>query len=270
MRQRIYSGWLGSAAVVLVVALAGCGGGGTPDAASSEPSDSTEVTETATDVDATGGGACGELTALATAVGPTLRVTADEAVMAKSDDFRNASSALSEYASQAPEDIKADISTVSTFWDDVAGRLYELELQSGSPDAASLDLTNEHIRETFAHPDFVYSSARVLAWLESEVAKCPDSDATDEALGGKQVGEVDDEVTAAVNEAMSLVTERELGSPPVGSEVRNCRKERDLSADSLIAPGGAGYICEVWNEGEMLFDGGIAVVDAEGNVATHP
>lgn len=270
MRQRIYSAWLGSATVVLVMALAGCGGGGTPEAASSESTGSTEVTDTAIDAGSTGGGACDDVTALATAVGPTLRVTADEAVMAKSDDFRNASSALFEYASQAPEDIKADISTVSTFWDDVAGRLYELELQSGTPDATSVNLTNEHIRETFAHPDFVDSSARVLAWLESEVANCPDSDATDEALGGKQVGEADDDVTAAVNEAMSLVTEREFGSPPVGSEVRNCRKERDLSADSLIAPGGAGYVCEVWNEGEMLFDGGIAVIDAEGNVATHP
>jgi hypothetical protein len=270
MRQRIYSGWLGSAAVVLVVALAGCGGGGTPDAASSESTESTEVTDTATDIDATGGGACGEVTALATAVGPTLRVTADEAVMAKSDDFRNASSALSEYASRAPDDIKADISTMSTFWDDVAGRLYELELQSGSPDAASVDLTNEHIRQTFAHPDFADSSARVLTWLESEVAKCPDSDATDEALGGKQLGEVDDEVAAAVNEALSQRTEADPVSAPLGAEVRNCRKERDLSADSLIAPGGAGYICELWDDDRMLFDGAIAVVDADGNVVTLP
>ena len=269
MRQRIL-GWLSAAAIVLVVALAGCGGGGTPDAASSESTESTEVTDTASDIDVTGGGACGEVSALAAAVGPTLRVTAEEAVMAKSDDFRGASSALYEYVSQAPEDIKVDISTLSGFWDDVAGRLSGLELQSGSPDAASVDLTNEHIRETFAHPDFADSSARILAWLESEVAKCPDSDATDEALGGKQLGEADDEVTAEVNEALSQRTEAEPLSAPLGAEVRNCRKERDLSAGSLIAPGGAGYICELWDDDRMLFDGAIAVVDADGNVVTLP
>jgi hypothetical protein len=271
-RQRIYSGWLSSAAVVLVVAVAGCGGGGTPDAASSESTESmesTEVTDTATDIDATGGGACGEVSALAAAVGPTLRVTADEAVMAKSDDFRTASSALFEYASRAPEGIKADISIVSDFWDDVAGRLSLLESQSGAPDATLVDIENEHIRETFAHPDFADSSARVLAWLESEAAKCPDSDATDEALGGKQLGEVDDEATAAVNEAMSRRTEEELGSPPLGAEVRDCRKERDLSEASLLAPGGTAYVCEVWYEGEHVSDGP-AAIDAQGNVAVRP
>jgi hypothetical protein len=269
MGQRIYSGWLGSAAVVFVVALAGCGGGGTPDAASSASTESTEVTETAIDVESTGGGACGELTALATAVGSTLRVTADEAVMAKSDDFRTASSALFEYASRAPEDIKADISGVSDFWDDVAGRLSLLESQSGSPDATLVDIENEHIRETFAHPDFVDSSAQVLAWLDSEAGKCPDSDATDEALGGKQVGEVDDEATAAVNEAMSRRTEEEFGSPPLGAEVRDCRKERDLSENSLLAPGGTAYVCEVWYEGEHVSDGP-AAIDAQGSVAVRP
>jgi hypothetical protein len=124
MRRRICGGWLAFATAVVVVALAGCGGGETPDAASSEPTDTTEVTETVTSGDTAGGAECDGVSALATAVGPTLRVTADEAVTARSDDFRNASAALSEYASQASADLQSDISTVSTGWDAVAGRLY--------------------------------------------------------------------------------------------------------------------------------------------------
>lgn len=60
----------------------------------------------------------------------------------------------------------------------------------------------------------------------------PPSDATDEPLSGKQVGEV----TAAVNDALTHHTEADPLSAPLGAEVRNCRTERDLSADSLIAP----------------------------------
>lgn len=254
----------------LVLVLAGCGGSaGSKSVASERTTGATDTTAT-TGAAATGGGACGELTALARAVGPTLRVTPDEAVAAKSDDFRNASSALFDYTSRAPEDIKADISMVSAGWDDVAGRLSELELQSGSPDATSVNLTNGHIRETLVEPGYMDSSARVLAWLNSEAAKCPDSDATDQALGGKQLGEVDDAATAAVNDALSQRTEADSLSAPLGAEVRNCRKVRELSADSLIAPGGTGYSCEVWFEGEMKFDGAPAVIDANGKVVTIP
>jgi hypothetical protein len=68
---------------------------------------------------------------------------------------------------------------------------------------------------------------------------------------------------------MARRTEEEFGSPPLGSEVRNCRKERDFSEQALIGPGGAAYICEVWNEGDRLTDGP-AIVDVDGNVVTHP
>ena len=268
MQQRI-SRWWALAAVVFALTLAACGGGGTPDAASSEPTDSTEGA-TATTVESSGGAACGGVTSLATAVGPTLRVTAADAVAAKSDDFRSASSALSGYASQAPADLQVDIASVTAGWDDVAGRLYELELQSGSPDPTSVKLANEHIGETLAEPGFADSSAKVLAWLESEVAQCPDSDTTDEALGGKQLGEVDDKVTAAANEVLSQQTEADPLSAPLGSEVRNCRKARELSEQSLIAPGGAGYICELWRDGELKFDGAPVTVDADGNVVSVP
>lgn len=84
------------------------------------------------------------------------------------------------------------------------------------------------------------------------------------------LGDVVESVTAAVNDVMSKRTEEEFGSPSLGSEVRNCRKVRELSENSLVAPGGAGYLCEVWSEEKMLSDSGIAVIDVHGKVATHP
>jgi hypothetical protein len=84
------------------------------------------------------------------------------------------------------------------------------------------------------------------------------------------VGDSVNEVTAAVNEVMSRRTEEEFGSPPLGSEVGNCRKERDFSAQSLLAPGGAAYLCEVWHDGDKLWDAAPAAIDVNGRVALRP
>jgi hypothetical protein len=80
----------------------------------------------------------------------------------------------------------------------------------------------------------------------------------------------DEEVTAAMNYAMSQRTEEEFGSSPLGAEVRDCRKDRDVSEDSLLAPGGRLYTCEVWFEGELWSDAGLAAIDRGGSVYVAP
>ncbi|MFY9579515.1 MAG: hypothetical protein WAQ33_09335 [Gaiellaceae bacterium] len=271
MRQHVVKGRMvvAVAVVCLVAVTAGCGGG------SGSHAGAADATTTATDVATTAAGAaagadCEELTSLIKDPAPTLGMTWDEAVLTKSSDLRDGSAALSRFASEAPEEIRPDFATVSAAWAKIARLIADLGVESGkSPDAAKVEATNQLVRQTLADPEISTASSRVSAWFESAVARCR-SATTTETTKTVALGEFDKAATAAVNEALSKRTEADALSAPLGAEVRNCRKARELSENSLIAPGGTGYVCEVWNEGKMLFDGGIAVIDAKGNVVTLP
>jgi hypothetical protein len=170
--QRIFIASLGAAAVVLVMALAGCGGG-TSDGSSPEPTDSTEQFHSVNDVDATSEGACERVSSLAAQLEPMLTLTAEQAALTKSDDIRSASAAISGYATEAPADLQGDIARVSATWGEIAGAIFELGLESGSsPDATQVEATNGRVRDALAEPGFTDSLSKVSVWLRNQVAQC--------------------------------------------------------------------------------------------------
>lgn len=273
MRHRTLVARTGPAIVLacLVVIAAGCGGGSDSDAEASEPiTTATTTTETTAAVGAVTESECQELATLVEDPAPTLTMTWEEAVLTRAADIEDGSAALTELASQAPEELRTDFETVAAAWAAIATLIADLGIETGaSPGPAQVEATNQRVRDALAAQEFSAASESVAAWVEDAVTQCMASTETEPTETGVAIGEVDETATTKVNEAMSRVTERELGSPPVGSEVRDCRKERDLSEGSLIAPGGVSYVCEVWFEDDRQSDG-LAAIDAEGNVAMHP
>jgi len=272
MLQRTLVARTGAAIVLacLVVIAAGCGGSDSDAEASETITTATTTTETMAAVGAATQSQCQELATLVEDPAPTLTMTWDEAVLTRPADIEDGSAALTDLASQAPEELRTDFETVSAAWAAIAALIADLGIGTGaSPGQEQVEATNQRVRDALAAPEYSAASESVAAWIEDAVAQCTASTETEPTETEVAVGEVDETATAKVNEAMSRVTERELGSPPVGSEVRDCRKDRDLSEGSLIAPGGVGYVCEVWYEGERQSDG-LAAIDAEGNVAMHP
>jgi hypothetical protein len=278
--------------VVLVgfaAAIAGCGGGGSSSGTVTESTAAPAAESGSQAVSAEDCSTLGSVVADFT-VGAHAADLIPVALDVTATDYVTDRDFLADYAGRAPEAIRADVELLGRW---VAG--YATAAQSAGVDPGAVPTLDELTEiNTASHldsreQDLLPSSIQALAlWADRGCsgdrpvieATPPPAEETetvttyanplDQASSEAAVGESVDEVADAVNEVMSQSTERELGSPPLGSEVRDCRKERDMSENSLIGPGGAGYVCEVWHDGELYSDSGIAVIDAEGRVATTP
>lgn len=230
----------------------------------------------------------GDCTALGTAVADmSVGAHADDLVPTALDisasDYIVDRDFLAGFGGGAPAEIRADVVRLGTFLERYASAAQAAGLEPGAvstPDQASEIRAAAQMGSV--EQDQLPESIRILGiWAANGcTGGKPPSETTPAVttpavtspavtIETVPIGAVDQKVTAAVNEIMAERSERELGSPPVGAEVRNCRKERDFSAESLLAPGGAAYFCEVWFEGERLSDGP-AVIDVDGNVVLSP
>ena len=264
----------------LILSLVGCGGGGS----SAEPAPKS-ATPTVSAQD------CSILGSVVSDISVGAR--ADElvpiAVDIAASDYLVDRDFLNEYAVRAPEDVGAEVVLLSRWVDRYAEAAEAAGVEPGATptqdEVVEIRLASnlssdeqgklpEAIRIlgvwtangcSGGRPPSETTSTVTTSTSTTGVHTSPVADASADAAVGDSV----DEVTAAVNEVMSQQTERELGSPPLGSEVRNCRKEREFSANSLLAPGGAAYFCEVWFEGERR-DDGAAIIDVDGNVFSTP
>ena len=267
------------------LALAGCGGGGSGSESSVE---TTETGGMASSGQSVSSDDCAALTGVMAdfTVGGHEDEVMPRALDITATDYVSDRDFLAGYLARAPEAIRADVELLGRWVDGYATAAQAAGVASGvvpTFDQLTEINTASHLdsREQDLLPPAIEALQR---WAnggctgarpvieaapstteETETVAEPSSPLA-KAAAEAELGESVDEVAEAVSEVMSRKTERELGSPPLGSEVRNCRKERNLSENSRIAPGGTGFVCEIWYEGELWRDGGIAVIDAKGEV----
>jgi hypothetical protein len=272
----------------LVLALAGCGGGSSGSGAeATDTAGTTSSRQTVSSEDCRGlGTVVSDLS-----VGAHANDLVPIALDISASDYVVDRHFLDGYANRVPGDLRADVLRLRDFLDRYASAAQNVGVEPGAvptPDQVVAIRVASNLGSI--EQDKLPGSIQALeVWTTngcsggrppsettpnpaSTVPTTPEAPTNPVAKDSADaaVGDVVDSVTAAVNEVMSRQTERELGSPPVGSEVRNCRKERDFSSNSLLAPGGAAYICEVWFQGKRLSSGGPAAIDVDGNVAMQP
>jgi hypothetical protein len=178
--------------------------------------------------------------------------------------FLDAYSSAAQSAGVATGTLPASQDQASTIWQSVNG---------AGVDSIQLRITMRTLASWAAagcRGDLSPSAATTtMSTPEQPAAPPPPTNPLAKASSEAALGDVVDAVTDAVNEAEHRRTEEELGSAPLGSEVRNCRKVRNLSQQALIGAGGAGYICEIWYEDERWGDGP-AIINPQGKVVTRP
>jgi hypothetical protein len=275
----------------VVLALTACGGG---SSSSAKPTETTGTTPTAaaSNEQVVSSGDC---TTLKTVVADlTVGAHTDEVVAPFHDitakDYERDRDFIAGYLAQAPEAIRADVELLGRWIDHYATAAQAAGVAPGVvPTFEQMIEINGGAYMDSLEQDRLLPAIQALGiWADGGCSgdrpviapPPPPAEATEtietptnplaKASAEAALGESVEEVADAVNEVISGYTERELGSPPLGSEVRNCRKARELSENSLIAPGGTGFVCEIWYEGDLWRDGGIAVIDAEGKVFTTP
>lgn len=187
---------------------------------------------------------------------------------------------LDSYSDRAPAEIRADVLRLGRFLDEFASAAQAAGIEPGANQLGELRVAGNL---GSVEADQLPGSIEALGiWAAngcsggrppSETtpsAGLPAPTTEPETIEPGLLSATDEEVTAAMNYAMSQRTEEEFGSSPLGAEVRDCRKDRDVSEDSLLAPGGRLYTCEVWFEDELWSDAGLAAIGSDGNVYVAP
>jgi hypothetical protein len=271
------------------LALAGCGGGG------SGP-DNGAVTTEAQSAPAVSAEDCSQLGSVVSdfTVGAHADVPVPTALDITAADYADDRDFLAGYLSRAPESVRADVEVLGRWIDgystaaESAGvapgttptldQLYEINAASHL-DSREQDLLPPAIQAlgtwasggcTGDRPANPPPPASVTETQTETVAEPTDPLA--KAAGDAELGDSVDAVTEAVNEVVHARTEEdeEFLTASADSEIRNCRKIRNLSEQALIAPGGWGFSCEVWRDGRLRMDGAPAIIDVDGRVATAP
>jgi hypothetical protein len=188
---------------------------------------------------------------------------------------------LDSYADRAPGEIRPDVVRLALFVGRYATAMQAAGLEPGAvpPSDQAGDIRAASQIGSVEQDQLPGSIAALGSWAANGcTGGRPPTDVPDATISTTEavtsepglLAATDEEVTAAVNYAMSQRTEWELGSSPLGAEVRDCRNDRDVSEDSLLAPGGRVYTCEVWFEDELWSDAGLAAIDSDGNVYVAP
>jgi len=272
--------WVGVAAVVALLvaggvaaALSFTGGDGSPEAT---PVD-IGLNDTSMEAGSTGGD-CEDLTALVAKLAPL--VGSQSSGVTSVEDLATVSEALSDATNEVPDEIRPAFETYAEAMRGILARVSDLGLEPGEvPDAAQTEELTQLFDELADDPELLDASFEISDWFESAASDCvfptgtdmdTETDAADSGTG-TAAGDVDELATAAVNDAMRRRTDDDsgIGGPPLGAEVRNCRKVGENSEDTLVAPAGSVYQCEVWYDGDRWADGP-AVIRADGSVAVHP
>jgi len=256
-----------------VAALALTGGGDSTEAATTAPSSQVSTSDE-------------DCIALGRVVADfTVGADADELVPIALDinasDYLVDRDFLDSYSDRASAEIRTDVVRLALFVGRYTTAMQAAGLEPGSVPSSDQagDIRTASQIGSFEQDQLPGSIAALAAWAARGcTGGRPPTDAPDATISTTDavlsepglLAATDEEVTVAVNNAMSQRTEWELGSSPLGAEVRDCRVDRDVSEDSLLAPGGRLYTCEVWFEDGLWSDAGLAAIDRNGNVYVAP
>jgi hypothetical protein len=273
------------------LALAGCGGGGS---SSESGVDTTETAGMASSGPSVSSEDCTGLTQVMAdfTVGAHEDDVMPRALDITATDYVSDRDFLTDYLARAPEAIRADVELLGRWIGGYATAAQTAGVESGVvPTFDQLTEINTASHLDSREQDLLPPAIEALQhWanggctgdrpvIESAPATTEGTETVAEpanplakAAAEAELGESVDAVTEALNEVVHArpADEVELGVATADSEIRNCRKIRQLSDGALIAPGGWGFSCEVWRDGRLRMEAAPAIIDVDGRVATAP
>jgi hypothetical protein len=275
------------------LSLAGCGGGGS---GSVSGVDTTETAGMASSGQSVSPDDCTALTRVMAdfTVGAHEAEVMPRALDITATDYAHDRDFLADYLARAPEAIRADVELLGRWVGgyataaEAAGvgtgvvptfdQLTEINTASHL-DSREQDLLPPAIEALQQWASGGCSGARPVieaapaTTAETEtVTVAEPTNALAKAAAEAELGQSVDAVTQALNEVVQARTQEDedfLTATP-DSEIRNCRKVRNMSENALIAPGGWGFSCEVWRDGKLRLEAAPAIIDVDGTIATAP
>lgn len=175
-RRRVTLFALLALVAALTLVAAGCGGGS--DEASSDETtietttettietttEDTETTEETTDSGANVGSIansdCLELASIGVKFSQALSASGGNA------DFETTTKFFQELVDKAPDEIKADLQTLSAAWKEVASALKDVDLSSGQAPSAETLAKLQELGNKFNTPKLQQASKRLTAWTK--------------------------------------------------------------------------------------------------------
>ena len=174
---------IGIAGAALVLVLAGAGCGGSSDAASdavgedtvTETSTSTSgegTTEATTDTNASIGGLSGECSDLVEA-SQAFGAAVASSLGTGDDDLGTTADLYKAFAENAPDELKDDFETLADLMADYATALADLDLQAGETPSAEQIAKLATIGQSLSTDEAEKASAAISAWTEENCGSNP-------------------------------------------------------------------------------------------------